>query len=104
MVRIGKTQLAAMVLLCFTLMAGQSQAEWYKFSGYLPSYEPDGDWFTLRTEDTDFVLDGGAVGVSPGDYWELRADVDLGAPGSDQEDLTGVKYYYYSIITGGTHV
>jgi hypothetical protein len=94
MVRIGKTQLAAMVLLCFTLMTSQSQADFYKFSGVLPLANNSVNVFDLFTEGSEMHN-----GVNPGDSWTILAEVDLSAGNTaDPDDFPGVGWYSLAIL------
>lgn len=89
MVRNGKTQLAAIALVCFAVMAGQSQAELYKFSGVLPIDSDSVNMFDLFTEGSE--MDNG---VNPGDSWTITAEIDLSAFNiADPDRFPGVGWY-----------
>ena len=76
----------AVVLLSLTLVVGQSRAEMvtYKFSGQLPSSEPDGINFEL-----DPGTDMGGL-VNPGDHWTAFFEVDL-ETGNLNEGIPGLE-------------
>lgn len=101
MVRMGGTQSAAIGLLFFTLMAGQTQAELYRFTGVLPTSSDFANEFILDTVGTD--MEGR---VNPGDSWTVVADVDTGTELSNGSTSTlgwyamAIRYAEISFSSG----